>query len=137
MAYLLDTSIIVELLRKNQAVYDFLAAHKDDVFTTSTLCVFEIASGIYRAPAKDQTKYQNQAKALFGTLSEVLPFTVEQADVAGAIHAELARTGRLIDDVDVLIAATALASRSTLVTFNTKHFARIKGLIIMSPVKMH
>ncbi len=135
MTYLLDTSVIVGLLRRNQAVRDFLAAHQDDTFTASTLCVFEITSGIYRAPIKDQARYQSQAKAVFGTLTELLPFTTEYADIAGAIQAELAKKGNLIDDIDILIAATALANHATLVTLNMRHFQRIKGLAIVSPTE--
>jgi tRNA(fMet)-specific endonuclease VapC len=38
--------------------------------------------------------------------------------------------GQALDDMDLLIAATALTLNYRLVTNNTKHFGRVKGLEI-------
>lgn len=46
----------------------------------------------------------------------------------GEIKAQLQKTGELLPDADLLIAATALDAGVTLVTGNTKHFSRIPGL---------
>ena len=46
------------------------------------------------------------------------------AEVRGRLRLE----GQLITDMDLLIAATALANSLTLVTRNIRHFARIPGL---------
>ena len=44
------------------------------------------------------------------------------------LRAFLRRRGRLIPDMDLLIAATALEHDLTLVTRNHRHFARVPGL---------
>ena len=46
----------------------------------------------------------------------------------GEIKAELQKTGDLLPDADLLIAATALDAGTVLVTGNIKHFSRIPGL---------
>jgi tRNA(fMet)-specific endonuclease VapC len=49
-------------------------------------------------------------------------------DIASSIYQQLKPLGRLIEDADTLIAATALHEKAILVTDNTKHFARVPGL---------
>ena len=46
----------------------------------------------------------------------------------GEQKALLARQGAMVEDADVLIAATALVYDATLVTGNSRHFARFEGL---------
>jgi tRNA(fMet)-specific endonuclease VapC len=51
-------------------------------------------------------------------------------NIYGRIKAELQRNGNGIDDMDILIAATAIATDKILVTNNEKHFKRIPDLKI-------
>ncbi len=51
-------------------------------------------------------------------------------DLFGAIKSKLERQGNMIDDMDVLIAATALSHNLILVTNNTSHFSRVDDLRI-------
>lgn len=60
--------------------------------------------------------------------SEVLPLSEPVAVRAASVYAQLRRAGQPIDDLDILIAATALHHGLVLVTNNTRHFERIKGL---------
>lgn len=46
------------------------------------------------------------------------------------IYAALKKSGRLIDDIDILIAGVALSNNLVMVTDNTEHFERIEGLKI-------
>ena len=50
------------------------------------------------------------------------------AAFSGAIKADLARRGVLLEDFDTAIAAHALALEGVLVTGNPRHFERIPGL---------
>jgi tRNA(fMet)-specific endonuclease VapC len=54
------------------------------------------------------------------------------ARVFGDAKADLRHRGELIEDANLLIASTALAYQLTVVTNNTRHFARISGLTIES-----
>lgn len=44
------------------------------------------------------------------------------------IKAKLKKEGRILDDFDILIAATAIVNDCILVTNNMKHFERIDGI---------
>ncbi|MFP4325680.1 MAG: PIN domain-containing protein [Desulfonatronovibrio sp.] len=52
------------------------------------------------------------------------------ADRAAEIYSTLRRKGMLVEDADILIAATALEHGLSMVTGNTRHFLRIEGLIL-------
>ena len=54
------------------------------------------------------------------------------AEKAGEIHGTLAKGGQGIDNIDAMIAATALLENETVLTRNIKHFSRVKGLRVES-----
>lgn len=60
----------------------------------------------------------------------VLDLTENVAVIAGDLLALLKRRGEPIGLPDILIAATALENRLTVVTANTRHFRRIPNLKI-------
>jgi len=51
-------------------------------------------------------------------------------DTFGSIKIKLQESGKIIADMDLIIASTALNWNYTLVTNNTKHFINIKGLLL-------
>ena len=59
---------------------------------------------------------------------ESLPFDDTAADAYGRIRADLTVRSTPIGPNDLMIAAMALANRLTLVTHNTREFARVTGL---------
>ena len=60
----------------------------------------------------------------------VLPFDAEDAAHAGDIRAHLESKGTPIGPYDCLIAAQARRRGATLVTANTREFARVPGLML-------
>lgn len=64
----------------------------------------------------------------FVSRNRVIPLTKVACESASEIYVALRGTGRLIGEVDVLIAGTAIANNLVLVTHNTKHFNRINHL---------
>lgn len=132
MTYLLDTSVIIDLLRKKGGIAKFIADHEQDTFTTSAACAFELYSGVYRLPKEERAKRGNDVEGILSSLSEVVPFTTTIAEIAGSLYAQLSKSGTLIDDLDILIAATCLATSATPVTSNTRHFSRISSLPIIT-----
>jgi predicted nucleic acid-binding protein len=51
-------------------------------------------------------------------------------DIFGTMKSSLEQSGSPLDDMDLMIAATALLDNLVLVTNNLKHFQRIDGLKI-------
>ncbi len=62
--------------------------------------------------------------------SEIITPDREFTDIAQEIYAELMRRGELIEDADILIAASCLVEGMVLVTDNEEHFRRIEKLEI-------
>ena len=54
-------------------------------------------------------------------------------EIFARIRAALRRRGQMISDFDILIASTALQYELTLLTRNTRHFARIPNLRLYLP----
>ena len=59
---------------------------------------------------------------------EVLPLDYPSAKAAGLLRSSLEGKGNLIGPYDLLIAGIALAHNLTVITRNTREFARVPGL---------
>lgn len=126
---LLDTDTLSHVMRditpsvRSHAV-QYLSKHGH--FRLSSITRFEILRGLKARNAARQL----QDFEVFCSLNQVLPLTDTVIVRAADIYADLHRRGQLISDADILIAATALENRLTLVTSNTAHFRRIPGLVL-------
>jgi len=128
--YLLDTNILSELIKK-QPNPNFLARIRSEPFQslhTSSICVFELRFG---SALRDDFKtfWPRIMDTILSRIS-ILQFGENEAYIAGDLLAYLQKTGQKIGVEDIYIAATALTHKCTLVTVNTKHYTRIKGLKI-------
>lgn len=128
--YLLDTNILSELIKK-QPNPSFLARLRSVPFQslrTSSICVFELRFG---SALRDDFKifWQRIKDGILSRIS-ILQFGEKEAYIAGDLLASLHKSGQKIGVEDIYIAATALSNKCTLVTANTRHYTRIKGLKI-------
>lgn len=133
MTYLFDTSVIIDFLRKKKSLYDFIASHTDDEIIVSSICVFELYSGIGRNSPSTRDEKTDLLKNLLESFSKIISFDASQAEIAGMLESRLDSKGITIGDIDILIAACAISEGATLVTNNVKHFNRIKELTVLSP----
>ena len=127
-ASLLDTDILSEFLRGNERVIKKVDEHvvKFGSINFSIITYYEILNGLLYKDAKKQlSKFESLAK-----LSKVLPLTIRTIRISANLQADLRRKGSEIGHADTLIAGTAIANKLQLVTNNTGHFKRIKGLEI-------
>ncbi len=92
------------------------------------ISVVTLAELRYAAAYSTHPDSNNSAIDAFVGGITVLGFDPETARVFGDIKADLRRAATLIENLDLLIAATALARDLTLVANNTDHFGRIPDL---------
>ena len=82
----------------------------------------------YGAKVSQRAKDNLEKLYQFVEVVQVVPFDIESARIFGSIKSKLRNIGKHTGEVDVLIAATAMAHKATLVTANRKHFENIEGL---------
>lgn len=128
--YFLETSVIINFLRGKQETIEMIKSLEGEL-VSSDVCLAELFEGVYRTPANERNKVEKGVRDFFAGLSEIYGLGSEIAEKFGQIRAELKKKGRVIEDLDILVAATCLAYDLILVTYNPKHFERIKELKIL------
>jgi tRNA(fMet)-specific endonuclease VapC len=91
----------------------------------SDLSILELYAGAQRY---DQPNKRINLIEDFVSRLIVLPFDTQAARLAGPILYKLLAAGQMIGAYDLLIAATALSKKLTLVTNNLREFNRVEGL---------
>jgi tRNA(fMet)-specific endonuclease VapC len=125
MRYLLDTSIVSDLVRHPQGR---IAGHIRKVGETQVCTSIIVAAELrYGAAKKGSQRLTAQLETVLGAL-DVLPFETPADAIYGQIRTRLEQIGKPIGGNDLLIAAQAVALGCTIVTDNEGEFARIDGL---------
>jgi tRNA(fMet)-specific endonuclease VapC len=123
---LIDTDILSRFLRNDAKVVDrfrqYIRAHGH--IAISILTYYEIKSGLLHRDARHKL---NDFAALTQT-SLILPLSQDAADHAARLYAATRKAGTPVDDIDILIAGTALAHGRVVVTGNTTHFDKLPGV---------
>lgn len=125
---MIDTDILSLFLKNHPKVVERFASYLTlyKKVSLSIITYYEIVSGLkHRDAEKKLLKFLE-----FASRNTVLPLTKESVTISGEIYAELRKTGNPLDDIDLLIAGTALANRMVFVTHNKRHFERISMLEI-------
>ncbi|WP_340104184.1 type II toxin-antitoxin system tRNA(fMet)-specific endonuclease VapC [Rhodohalobacter sp. 8-1] len=122
--YLLDTNICIYYIKGlHDLKTKFEEVGPENCFI-SEITLAELKFGV----AKSEAKKKNQ-KALENFLSgiQILPI-FPALDIYAEEKARLQKSGKIIDDFDLLIGATAVSFDLGMVTNNTNHFNRIKDI---------
>lgn len=128
--YLLDTNILSELIKKrpNPHVLSHLASKPAHALFTSCICVMELRFG--SALREDfRILWQKINKEIISRVN-IVPFGEKEALTAGDLLADIRKNGQNIGMEDVMIAASAITNNYIVVTANTRHFSRIRGLTV-------
>jgi tRNA(fMet)-specific endonuclease VapC len=124
--YLLDANVCIELLRgKNTNIATKLANLNPQKVAICSVVKGELFFGANRS---SNPKQALATVKRFVQHFQSLPFDDQAAEIYGEIRAFLTNQGKIIGPNDLLIAATALAHNATLVTHNTREFARVPHL---------
>ncbi len=121
---MLDTDSVSYALRGQGRVGATILSHRPSELCISSITLAELRFGAER---RKSSKLDQAISAFAGNIA-VMPFDDECAVVFGRVAADLAEKGSSIGELDVLIAAHAMALDLTLVTNNVKHFKRVRGL---------
>ena len=122
--YLLDTSICIFLFRGNRSIEKRLNNIGADKCYITDVVVAELIFGAYYS---DRTEENLRQVEEFIAEIQVIPFS-ETIHTFAQERAKLWKTGKKIEDFDLLIGSAAKAKGLTMVTHNVKHFAHIEGL---------
>jgi tRNA(fMet)-specific endonuclease VapC len=130
MDYLLDTNACIALNKGEpasvRARFD-KAVHAGARVWVPAVVLYELWYGVAKS-ARPKENAEDLTTFLSGPV-RVLGFEEEDAREAGDVRASLERIGRPIGAYDLLIAGQALSRKLTLITANTKEFARVKSLV--------
>lgn len=126
MKYLLDTNTCIRFINgRSPALRAKMLTINDAEIAISTI----VQAEMYAGSAKSQTpKRSREIQEEFFRHFVTIPFDTQTARIYGDIRGHLETQGTPIGGNDLLIAATALAHDLTLVTHNTREFARVPGL---------
>jgi tRNA(fMet)-specific endonuclease VapC len=122
-----DTNIISYLVKgSSAALKDAFLKRRPEELTISSLVYAELLYGIKKKKSPVMEKKVHN----FLDQMRKIDFDPNAAESYADIRVTLEKTGTPLDNMDLLIAASAIAAGAILVTHNVKHFSRIKGLKI-------
>ena len=127
MAYLIDTDTIIFALRGDHVVLEKFEENKNIPISISLITYAELVFGAKRSQNKQKNMIKvNHIRDIY-IIEELNEGVME---VFADIKAKMFDKGIRIEDMDLLIAATAIYNELTLVTNNIKHFEHIPNLKI-------
>ena len=115
----LDNNIIRKYARPDpdEAVLDYLSEHRTEPWGISAIVLFEFLS-YYDTQSKQRTRRSQLTQAV----DNVISFDGETAAEAASMESSLKAADVSLDDVDLLIAATARQHQATFVTADKNDF---------------
>ncbi len=129
--YMLDTDICSYLIRSDHPEVTKKFAESFPHVCISTITIAELKYGaIKRGSLSLAQKVQT-----FCNLVQSIAWDNNAAITYAQLRNELETQGNIINHLDMLIAASAIAEDDTLITNNTAHFSRIHGLKLENWVK--
>jgi len=127
MRYLLDTSMVSDLVRNPQGtVAQRILGIGEAQVCTSIIVAAELRFG---AAKTGSARLTGRVDAILEIL-KVLPFEAPADATYAVLRAELEKAGRPIGSNDLLIASHAVERGHILVTDNVREFSRIAGLTV-------
>jgi tRNA(fMet)-specific endonuclease VapC len=129
LLYMLDTDIVSYIVKEKP----HKAKVRMQALLPSALCVSvvtraELIYGLKQLPANHRTQF---AVRELLKIVQILPWDVEASNWYADIRHQLTTTGKLIGELDMMIAAHAISQDAVLVTNNLRHYQRIKAPLML------
>ncbi|MGA7670076.1 MAG: type II toxin-antitoxin system VapC family toxin [Nitrolancea sp.] len=130
MSYLIDSDWIANYLNGRQPAVDLLHSLEPSGLAISLIAYGEIYEGIFFGgqPEASERSFQSFLRAV-----DVIPLDLAIMRRFARIRGELRRSGQIVGDPDLLIAATAIEHDLILISGNERHFGRVPGLRLYRP----
>lgn len=125
MKYLLDTNVLIAMFRGQYKIREAIAFFGFEQCCISEITLAEIKVGAYKSSYE---KHAHEINFLYDNF-RILPIT-PVLDTYAKLRAGLEANGTPVDNFDLLIAASALNNKMTIITHNLKHFSKIDNLTI-------
>ena len=125
MIYLLDTSVISDMVRNPRGSAATALSERDDTkVATSVIVAGELRYGCHK---KGSHRLTERVEALLAEM-DVLSVDAGTATEYGRVRAHLEARGQMIGGNDLWIAAHAISREAVLVSGNSREFKRVPGL---------
>lgn len=132
MNYILDTDTLIYFLKGEPQVVKKMRQVESKAIYTSIITHSELLFGAYNS-AHVEKNLKKISKFLDSIA--ILPYDEEASKTFGQLKAKLKHKGKLIADMDLMIASICLTQKATLVTNNSRHFERVPHLKFTNWVK--
>lgn len=123
--YVLDTNTLIYFFKGMGKVAERLLSTPPKEIGIPSIVLYELEYGIAKSSSPEKRIEQLQSMCEH---VNVLSFGEREARAAAVIRVQLEKKGTPIGPYDLLIAGTAIAHASVLVTNNEKEFSRIPNL---------
>lgn len=123
---MLDTNTVSHLVKGHPGVGQRVAMLPLDALCISAITEGELLFGLAKRPTATRL---HVVVGEFLRRVDVLPWGRETAQRYGIVRADMARQGKVLAPLDLLIAAHALEARIALVT-NDRAFSQVTGLVL-------
>lgn len=130
--YVLDTCICSYLIKRTPGISSRIEQNIIE-HSLDTICVtiFNHAELFTGVELRNSPKLKRAVEDLIERL-EIIPFEKAASQKYAEIRSLLQKNGKIISDMDMLIAACTMVENAVLVTNNEKHFTHIDGLNIQN-----
>ena len=128
MAYLIDSSVWIEMERSRRPARHIRDLLPDESIAVAAITASELLVGVAMADTAERRAGRERLVETVLRVVPVEPFDLHVARVHAELFAGLSKGGSLIGSHDLLIAATALAYGYGVLTHNVREFRRVPGL---------
>ncbi|MBC8365742.1 MAG: PIN domain-containing protein [Actinobacteria bacterium] len=125
---LLDTNVLIDFERADEEL-DSILLDEDDA-AISTITVAELDVGVHSASPENRKRRRTSVDAIIDNVL-VIPYDIEVARRHAMLIAHTRRIGRPRGPHDLIVAATAAASRRILVSDDRSAFTDLPGVVLL------
>jgi len=125
--FCLDSDCIIYASKGKQPISDRILSVQENELCTTIINQAELLAG---ANASNNLQKSLKVAEMWFEKLKIVNLDQKSVEIFAKEKARLSGLGKIIDDMDLLIASICVANDLILITNNTKHFARIKNLKI-------